>query len=1020
MAPGDIPVLTLCLVHSYVTTVVATNIAESCVGNGDTSGANMFSTTVVTLPTVPTELSASALSGGSVSVAWNAPLDDGGSPIQSYVLAAVSAPVLRCLTCVCVCCVCVCVLLLPRYTLRYREVASPTNPWLDLATTPPGVRSTTRMVHTQYDLTADTAYEYSVAAVNAVGEGPVATVEATTTAPQPPSQPRNVTAVLSGSDAPTGGAVTLLWDAPLDTGGAPVLQYRLMWRLVFSATTNDGSGLTTTTFIAANTDSTLALENSGVGPTFSGSGWCGATPRCRAYGLTNGTSYEFAVIAVNSAGASSMSNPAYGNATATRSAPGVSPQPTLTDVGGCGTLGVDVPACNPSGGAIQISLSQPLDLGGVASSDDTISYTVAVANSSNPAFVPVFTGTQTTFKLYGLTPSTAYTFKVATSTAAGQGDYGPGLSVTTAAVHTKPMDMPTPSLANATGGQVCLRWDTPLDVGGAGAVLDGYTVFLADTGASGSRAACNAGTASCSRLEFIAASSKDARSYCLAGLSPGTTYGFRMSAHTFDFGEGYVSGKALLSTAAQATAPATIARPQVSSLTATSLRVQWRTPTDTGGGLPLAYQLQVREGTDGFTTTNVTYTAAPASGVGGINTFTLTEYLGTPIANIGGAVFRFRVRLATNAAPGGAVAAWSPVLEVSMSVGEPGHLEFMSGVDVNGDVVSGNLTLSLSEATTTHTFTLVRVGGFLGQLQATISTAVLPSCADLPYTLHTNTSCAAPGLDFQPASDVLTLENGEESVLWNVTLLPDAVTEVPDESFQVVITTDQADGPPLVFSATITVTDDGDAGVFGFVASSYSISESASHANLGLTRTGGRSGAVRVMWVAAAGTAAAGVDFVAPNTPQPVYFADQQDNATLAVPLLNDAAFEFVSEYFSVTLQSIEPLTSGAVLNPSATSATVLITDDGDTSVPGAPPPPTTQLATGGRLELTLVPPTNTGGTGLALTSMKLWKIGADGVSKVLIHAGLGPNVVVNGLSSSTECVAACRRVREARKALTV
>ena len=66
-------------------------------------------------------------------------------------------------------------------------------------------------------------------------------------------------------------------------------------------------------------------------------------------------------------------------------------------------------------------------------------------------------------------------------------------------------------------------------------------------------------------------------------------------------------------------------------------------------------------------------------------------------------------------------------------------------------------------------------------------------------------------MDFQPASDVLTLENGEESVLWNVTLLPDTVTEVPDESFQVVITTDQADGPPLVFSATITVTDDGDA-----------------------------------------------------------------------------------------------------------------------------------------------------------------------------------------------------------------
>ena len=61
-------------------------------------------------------------------------------------------------------------------------------------------------------------------------------------------------------------------------------------------------------------------------------------------------------------------------------------------------------------------------------------------------------------------------------------------------------------------------------------------------------------------------------------------------------------------------------------------------------------------------------------------------------------------------------------------------------------------------------------------------------------------------------------------------------------------------------------------------------------------------------------------------------------------------------------------------------NATVLILDNGDMSVPGAPPPPSTNLATGGHLELSMTPVEGT----VSVTGIKLWRI--DGTTQTLVQ----------------------------------
>ncbi|MGH8990729.1 MAG: fibronectin type III domain-containing protein [Acidimicrobiia bacterium] len=138
--------------------------------------------TVWAPPAAPTAVSASAgPSAGQITLTWATPTDDGGAAITGY-----------------------------------RVVAGDTPATL----TPFATLDASTLYVTESTLASGTTRFYSIAALNAAGEGnPSTVVSATTFAP--PGAPQNVEATAG----PAGGAITVAWSAPADDGGTAVTGY---------------------------------------------------------------------------------------------------------------------------------------------------------------------------------------------------------------------------------------------------------------------------------------------------------------------------------------------------------------------------------------------------------------------------------------------------------------------------------------------------------------------------------------------------------------------------------------------------------------------------------------------------------------------------------------------------------------------------------------------------------------------------------------------------------------------------
>ncbi len=155
------------------------------------------------LPSEPQGLQADTSGGdGQVVLTWTAPSSNGGSALTAY-------------------------------EYRVRDGSAWRSPPTALGTTV-----------TLRDLTPRRLHIFDVRAVNAIGPGPVATVEARPTGEvQPPTAPRNLT-VDAGNRM-----VTLAWMEPADDGGAPVTSYQYemdgsgTWMDVGLVTTRDVTDL---------------------------------------------------------------------------------------------------------------------------------------------------------------------------------------------------------------------------------------------------------------------------------------------------------------------------------------------------------------------------------------------------------------------------------------------------------------------------------------------------------------------------------------------------------------------------------------------------------------------------------------------------------------------------------------------------------------------------------------------------------------------------------------------------------
>lgn len=161
------------------------------------------------------------------------------------------------------------------YTIQWRTTAGPGS-WNTFSHTPG--TATTRAVT---GLTNGTSYDFRVAAVNAIGTGSYSsTVSAT---PSTATAPGQVTALIP---TPGNTQVALTWTAP-STGGSAITDYVVQYR------TTAGPGAWNT-FSDGTSTATAATVT----------------------GLTNGTSYDFQVAAVNAIGQGTYSSPATSSPTA--------------------------------------------------------------------------------------------------------------------------------------------------------------------------------------------------------------------------------------------------------------------------------------------------------------------------------------------------------------------------------------------------------------------------------------------------------------------------------------------------------------------------------------------------------------------------------------------------------------------------------------------------------------------------------------------------------------------------------
>jgi hypothetical protein len=324
--------------------------------------------------------------------------------------------------------------------------------------------------------------------------------------------------------------------------------------LTWSAPSSDGGSAITSYTVKYSTDGTNYTAFGSTFPSTSGT----------VTGLTNGTPYTFKVVATNVNGDSADSS----------ASAAVTPSTTPgAPTGVSGTHG------NTS---VALTWSAPSSTGGAAIDYYTAAYSTDGTNYT--AFGSTFPSTSGT--VTGLTNGTAYTFKVSAHNLNGDSVYS------TASAAVTPSTVPNaPTGVTGTHGNttVALTWSAPSSTGGA--AIDYYTAAYSTDGtnytAFGSTFPSTSGT--------------------VTGLTNGTAYTFKVSAHN-------LNGDSAYSTASAAVTPSTVpdAPTDVAGTSGdTEVSVAWSAPSSNGGDAISSYT--VKYSTDGSTYTafGTTFSSSP-------------------------------------------------------------------------------------------------------------------------------------------------------------------------------------------------------------------------------------------------------------------------------------------------------------------------------------------------------------------------------------------------------------------------
>ncbi len=360
------------------------------VGRSDWSNVDP-GTTNAAPPGQPLNVRARAKGPTSITLSWEAPATDGGAQIVGY-------------------------------SVRRRGPHDGT--WITIHPN----TGTTETTFTDTGLQPAAVYRYQVRAVNSAGDGPWSFEAATTTHPDVPGAPFNLTARAVGTSR-----IDLSWSAPRNTGGAPILGYRIeassdaggTWRII-----RRNTGSATTTFADVN--------------------------------LQPATTRHYRVAAVNTAGTGPFSN--YARATTDATLPGV-PRTLVAEADGTSRIDLSWQAPTSDGGA-RVS-----------------GYRIEVSENGGASWRDLVGNTRTTTTVYthtGLEPATTRHYRVSAVNRIGEGRASRVASATTDA--TVP-DAPTGLTAAAvTPTQIDLAWVAPAYDGGA--PITGYRIEVSETGAA--------------------------------------------------------------------------------------------------------------------------------------------------------------------------------------------------------------------------------------------------------------------------------------------------------------------------------------------------------------------------------------------------------------------------------------------------------------------------------------------------------------------------------------------------------
>ena len=362
--------------------------AVNAVGAGDYSTVARGATNAGP-PGQPQGLRASADGPRSITIAWQAPLNDNGAAITGY---------------------------------RLRARGPHDSGWIT-------IRQNTGSTETRYTHTGLqplTAYRYQVAAINSVGTGPWSLEAGTSTHPDVPSAPVDLTARPVGTSQ-----IDLSWQKPNNNNGAAVLGYRI-------EASSDGGG--TWRIIRSNTNST--------------------STRYSHRGLQPASTRHYRVYGINAAGVGAASNTA--RATTEATVPGA-PRSLTAEAGGTSR--------------IDLAWEEPAADGGA----DIEGYRIEVSDDRGATWqnlVPSTRTTRTSYSHTGLAPASTRHYRVSAINRIGIGNASRVASATTDA--TVP-DPPTGLTATATAPtRIDLAWLAPGYNGGA--EITGYRIEVSETG----------------------------------------------------------------------------------------------------------------------------------------------------------------------------------------------------------------------------------------------------------------------------------------------------------------------------------------------------------------------------------------------------------------------------------------------------------------------------------------------------------------------------------------------------------